>query len=821
MLFNQIMSLTHTKSSSTKSLFQLRPLTLAIGLGLSAVTAMPIAYAQTTQAAVKAYQIEAGSLDSALARFGQQSGVLVSVSGDLSLNKQTQGVSGNYPVEQALEILLQGTGLRANRQENGSFVVVAAPTNPATTLRAVKVSSTALTASTENTGSYTTGAISSFKGTQSIRQTPQPVTIVSRGFLDDRGLQDMNEVLQNVPGITVEYTDSERVSYFSRGYQIDSLQFNGATTAPGGSVGIQADTAVLDRVEILRGSAGLLRGSGNPSANVNLVLKKPTKEFQASATAKLGSWNRGRYEGDISGSLTDEGGLRGRVVLVSDDKEFFQKAKQEDRQVFFGSLATDLTENTVLTASFLYTDLDATGSWGNLPANLDGTQLDMPRETYLGADWNTWNRYQEQAFLSLEHKFDNEWKIDVNATESRFRMKDNGFKQTYFTPSATNPYIGTMTASIYTGDASDQSAYSFVASGPFNLFGRRHELVIGAEQTSVKATATVGKGNLTPVTIDIRTWDPYNSPVPKPTLGDVAAGAVTNTDQEGIYSTLRLSLADPLTAIIGARVSTWEYETPATPARNYSVDDEVTPYVGLVYDFTNNFSAYASYTEIFSPQNFYDVDGNMLEPVTGENYETGIKGEFFEGRLNTALSVYRINNVGKALEDTGSPNPCLPYYTTGYCRVAAGETESEGWELEISGEILPGWQVSGGYTNNETTYVRDTAANQGLPVRSADPKHLLRLFTSYKFSNNLQGLTVGGGVQAQSDFYNISRGVTYSQSGYEVYNAMASYDFDEAVRVQLNLNNLTDKVYYKKVGAGIGNYYGDPRNVMLGINVKF
>jgi outer-membrane receptor for ferric coprogen and ferric-rhodotorulic acid len=148
---------------------------------------------------------------------------------------------------------------------------------------------------------------------------------------------------------------------------------------------------------------------------------------------------------------------------------------------------------------------------------------------------------------------------------------------------------------------------------------------------------------------------------------------------------------------------------------------------------------------------------------------------------------------------------------------------SEGFEFDLSGEVLPGWQVMGGYTNTRTSYLRDaSAANIGLPLRSIDPKHTLRLFTSYRLGGVLQGLTIGGGVNAYSDAYHTASGITARQAGYAVYNAMASYKVNETYSVQLNVNNLFDKVYFKKFAAtGISNYYGDPRNVMLTLRAKF
>ncbi|MCC2957521.1 TonB-dependent siderophore receptor [Massilia sp. IC2-477] len=673
---------------------------------------------------------------------------------------------------------------------------------------------------TEGTKSFGARAATLFKGEQDLRDIPQPVTVLTRQLLDERQLLDLHDVLQNTPGVAVDYTDSERVSYNARGFSIDALQVDGLTINQSGSSFVQPDTAVLDRVEVLRGASGMLRGAGNPSATVNMVRKRPAREFQASAALSIGSWERRRIEADVSSPLNKAGTVRGRVVAVKDKKEFFQDAKREDREVMYAVVEADLGPRTLLAASLQHTDLDATGAWGGMPGNLDGTALNLPRETYLGSDWNRWNRYNDQALVELTHRFANDWTVKAKAAYTHLALKDNGFKQTYMArpAGATNPYLMTVTSAQYTGNESHQQAMSLVADGAFSLLSRKHELVVGMERVRAATTESWGVGNLYPQTIDIRNWNPFTSYPEQAIAMPATPNKPNTTTQHGAFATARLSLAAPLTAILGTRLSWWKYDSAGSPASNYEIRREVTPYAGLVYDINDALSAYASYTEIFTPQNVKDANGNILAPITGEDYELGLKGAFYGGRLNASLGLFQIDNVGRAIEDTTSRNPCLPYFTSGYCRVAGGAQRSAGWEAELSGEVLPGWQVMGGYTNTRTKYLRDTAANTGQPLRSIDPRHQLRIFTSYSPDRAGKGWTVGGGVQVQSDSYVRSGTVTSTQGGYTVANAMLGYRFSEKLGIQVNVNNLFDKVYYKKFApTGISYYYGDPRNVTLSL----
>jgi outer membrane receptor for ferric coprogen and ferric-rhodotorulic acid len=668
-----------------------------------------------------------------------------------------------------------------------------------------------------------------FKGIDDIRDVPQPVTVLTRQFLDDRVLPDLQEVMKNVPGVTVDYTDSERVNYFSRGYQIDALQIDGLTMNQGGTMFAQPDTAVLDHIEVLRGASGMLRGSGNPSAAVNLVRKRPTKTFQASAAAIVGSWDRRRIEADVSSPLNAAGTIRGRIVAVKDKKEFFQDARKEDREVMYAVVEADLTPNTMLTASLQHTDLDATGAWGNLPANVDGSSLNLPRSTYLGTAWNRWNRYNDQALLELNHAFGNGWKLKASAAYTGLKIKPWGFLQSYFTrrAGATNPYLFDVSTSAYTGDTSNQRVFAVTADGPFQAFGRKHTLVVGAESLDVDTIGTRGYFNLGPMRdVDIRSWNPWTS-APQPAITAVGSTAYTapgnQTSQKGAYATTRLSLSDPLAVLLGARLSWWEYEVPTAPAGNYKIKRQTTPYAGITYDLNRQVSAYASYTEIFTPQNYKDSGGNILAPVQGNDYEAGLKGEFFGGRLTGSLGLFRIDNEGKATQDLAGGTPCMPWYPTGYCYIDSGKQRSEGWELELSGEVLPGVELQGGYTSTRTKYLSDgSAANVGQPLRSIDPKHQLRVFATWRPGGMLEGWRFGGGVQAQSDSYVSAGGLRSTQGGYSVFNAMAGYRFNPTWSLQANINNVFDKVYYAKYSPNtIGNYYGDPRNVLVSLRAAF
>ncbi|HDS1737763.1 TonB-dependent receptor [Pseudomonas sp. BP8] len=798
-----------------------------LGLSLAGACALPL---QAQAAAVSQRQqidwnIAPGPLAPALDQMARQGGLNLSFDANSLQGKTTRGVQGRHDSAQALSILLQGSDVQVQEESDTSFLLIpAVDIGSAMELGATSVSSNRLGETTEHSGSYTTGAVTIGKMPQTLRHTPQSVTVVSRQRIEDQNITNLTSLLEQTPGVVVNYTDSERVQYYSRGYAIDAIQYDGATVvqSSGGGSFIQSDSAFIDRAEVLRGATGMLRGAGNPSGTVNLVRKRPTHEFQAEGLVTLGSWNAQRYVADISGPLTETGNVRGRVIAVHDDRDLFQDSRMERKEAFSGQLAFDLSDSTTLTTGVEWTKLDATGAWGNLPADFDGSPLPLGRSTYLGAEWNRWDRSNLQTFAELEHRFDNDWTLKLMALRTHFELDNNGFKQTYMSrASNTNPYLMTYQVTEGDGGESLQNNLSATVNGPFDLFGRTHELMLGVERIRNDSYASGTNRVVYSNIVDIRNWDPKTS-LAEPTISDIPHPVRTRTTQEAAHATWRISLADPLTAVIGARANWYDYEQENNVGANgkFSVDEKIVPYAALIYDLNDNFSVYASYTEIFNPQTVVDKSNSVLDPVVGEAYETGIKGEFYEGRLNASLAYFRINQVGTPVDDLSSQLGCNG--GTGYCKIASGKSRSEGIDLELSGEVLPGWQVSGGYTYNTTEYVKNTAATNGNAIRTTDPEHLLRLFTSYRLPGALDAWTVGGGVQAQSNIYSESGTAKATQSGYAVYNALLKYRFNDNYSVQLNANNLFDKKYYRQIGTtATGYYWGDPRNVSVTLRGTF
>jgi outer membrane receptor for ferric coprogen and ferric-rhodotorulic acid len=316
---------------------------------------------------------------------------------------------------------------------------------------------------------------------------------------------------------------------------------------------------------------------------------------------------------------------------------------------------------------------------------------------------------------------------------------------------------------------------------------------------------------------NFNTWN--GAAYPEPQWGAPTFYESSQTRQEAVYGVARFSITDPLKAIVGARVTNYDKTGVGawSPAYQLKHDHQLTPYAGLVYDLTDSLSAYASYTDIFQPQNRKDLAGNILDPVVGKSYETGVKGEFLDGRVQASLAVFKIKQDKLAQEagliDRDGNGPLAP---EAYYRAANG-AKSDGFEFEMSGELARGWNATAGYSQFKA---KDAA---GSDINSVYPRKLFRVFTTYR----LEALTVGGGVNWESRTYTLDPAAPAGTNGlieqdsFALASLMARYEITKQLSAQVNVNNLFDKKHFGMFAAYGAITYAAPRSVSASLKYRF
>ena len=800
-----------SKALSMRRALNINLLPSALALAVS----MPIAgYVQAQEIELN---IPAQSLGSALQEFGRQTNVQVLYSpGDVQ-GKNSPAVKGKMQPQQAINALLADSQTTYNLNGN-TLTVTAAGSGGGLELSPTQVTGNMLGNVTENTGSYTPGSIAT--ATRLVltpKETPQSVTVVTRQHMDDFGLNSVDDVMRHTPGITVSAFDTERSNYYARGFSINNFQYDGipstARNVAYSAGNTLSDMAIYDRVEVLKGATGLLTGAGSLGATINLVRKKPTSEFQGHATLGAGSWDNYRSELDVSGPLTETGNIRGRAVAAYQDKHSFMDRYERKSPTYYGIMEFDLSPDTLLTVGGDYQDsLPKGSSWsGSFPLiDAQGNRNDVKRSFNNAADWSSWEQYTRTVFAMLEHDLGDGW-----ITKLQLDHKINGYHALMGSIQGDTPGLdgkSQLTSGKYTGETVSDSADLYV-SGPFSLGGREHELVFGG---SISASEWNGNGywNLAPNLVDFNNW---HGNAPQPDWGKPQSKIDDTVRQTGMYMTTRLNLADDLKLLLGGRVVNYTV-TGYNPT--YRESGRFVPYVGAVYDLNDTYSVYASYTDIFMPQESYnrDRDNKLLEPDEGQNWELGVKADFLDGRVNASAAYFEIHEDNRSVSDDDYNN--LKPTPSNYA-FKGTQAVTKGYELEMSGELAPGWQLQAGYTHK---IVRD---DKDVKISTFEPEDQVSLYTTYKLKGNLDKLTVGGGARWQSvgwqNIYNSPRGgyEEFSQEAYWLVDLMTRYQFTKNVSATLNINNVFDKSYYTNIGFYNSAAYGEPRNFMLSTRWDF
>lgn len=831
------------RSHPSPSAFAFLALAVALTAGAPASVRAQNAPAAAGTAIVD-FRIAAGPLAPALRQLASTAGIMLTFTAEQTDGKHTAGVAGPHSASGALALLLAGSGLQAVQLDTGAFVLRvdrthAAGASEAATLPLVTVTGTTTAeGTTEGTQSYTTGSMNTATRLNlSMRETPQSVTVITRQLIQDQNLATVNDVVQAAPGLTFRRFGPERASFYARGMYVDNIMYDGLPVGLDSSNLSQdllaTDMAIYDRVEIVRGATGLVQGAGNPSAAINLVRKRPTDESQVSASVSAGSWDRYRAELDASGPLSEDGTLRGRAVIATQDFGSYKHRESSSGQTFYGILEKDLTASTTLTLSALHQESRLHGNgFTGLPVARDGGDLGLPRSTSYANDWEHWNKTTNSAFLGLDHQFDNGWRTHLSAYYAQAEVDMLGHYLNYNITTDKYRQLGARNA-----HKEKQSSVDLYANGPFDLLGRTHELVLGASYRDVDFDGNSRQGIVLNDDLDLHNFDPSAVANPNIPLRDWMDANIT---QQSLYATTRLNLADRLKLILGGRLDWFDYNdtvntyasftsnTPSASAHNrYSVNNQLTKYAGLVYDLNDHHSLYASYTDIFKPQNYLDASNNLLDPVIGQNYEIGIKGEYFDGALNASAAVFRMDQKNRAFRSTDQTQ-CAGYPAV-TCYSAAGEVRSQGVELELQGAITPNWQVSVGYTVAIARYRKDAnESNVGELFDTDTPRHLFKLSTMYRLPGALQGWRIGGSIYRQGAIYNkgTTSGVPFriTQDAYTITDLVIGWQPTPKLDMQLNINNLFDKKYYNALSGSVSfpsNVYGEPRNVMLTARYQF
>lgn len=799
------------------------------------------------------YNIPAGSLNGALLQFSQQSGGLQFVaSSTLTEGKITKGLSGRYKIHDALSRLLAGSGMNYYFYSPTSFTLIpqsgAASHTDENVLGAVRVDgdaslvagggngSTDVTA-TEGSGSYRAATLSiGTKTAQSVRETPLSVSALSNEQMKDQRVTDMADALDKIAGVSLVQGDhSDQVKFFSRSKEINRIQIDGGAPLSVNSTNSRFspsfDMSLYDHVELLRGADGLFNGNGEAGGVVNLVRKRPLDHNQILLESSAASWDKYRNVVDLTGPLTLNGAVRGRAVATWEKRRFFYDGANSDKKIVFASVETDITPDTQWRVGGSYTDIKSNPWFSGLPRYADGRDLNLPRNFSTVLPWTHVNTKTTEFFSQIDHRFSDNWSASLNFT--RLEQRDDTLGGIFSGLIDNNGDGMSFTSTAY-HNKSQQTLFDGSLNGQFDWWGLPQKLTLGGNYKRLTSSSLQPFSYEQNSTIG-NIFRFRRSDWPAPTFTDITTSRY-HEEQAGGYMAFTFTPWEPLHFMAGARYNyyMWE-ETNAIKPTKYQESQLQGPSYAVSYDISPNLTAYASYTDInMSQANMRTKAGQPLDPITGSNKEIGIK--YGDDDRSVTLSVYQLKQRNMSTITEFDLDAFLSTGAITCCYINNSATQiSEGIDLEITGQLQEGWQVSAGYTYNRSKYKgEDAGGPEGKPLNTQIPSQIIKLWSSYQLSGNsyLDRLKVGGGLKAQTKSYTEGSaygddGVTsvpfeFTQGFYADFSAFANYQIDKNWSVALNVNNIFDRHYYQTVGSSLsGNWYAEPRNVALTLYGQF
>lgn len=658
---------------------------------------------------------------------------------------------------------------------------------------------------TEGTDSWSTDLISvGEKATMSPREVPQSTSVVTRKQIEDGGYTALETALDNTPGLLILNNDVGRSSIFSRGFEFDYLYYDGLPAPVSSIYGTQPDLSIMDHVEVLKGPSGLFIGTGSPAGAINMRLKQANADTpRGYATATADSNGHARVELDYGAPLNADASLRGRTVLAYAGGDGSVDKQTNGVRQFYGALAWDATPDTTATLSFSHMQRDI-APFNGLPTYADGSLIWTDPSATTAADWNDFDNKVDDLVAGVEHHFGNGARAKFSLRKSR---QSGDFTYAFAgSPAAPDNSISAL-AWISRDFSHDNLALDAHAELPFTVAGIEGMAIIGADMQKTDSRVAGVAGRI-PGSWNLDNWDVSDVARPDVTYGNPDR---TETDSKGIYAQLRVKPAAGLTLLGGARLSWQRIDALSSAGVSSTIRENahLTPYAGITWDVRPDTTIYASYTEIFQPQDALGQNGELLAPLEGRQFELGAKAQL-AGGLDVSAALFRLDQVNRAQSVPGET-----------WSVAKGKVRVQGFEAEAAGEMGDNWHVAAGYTYTDSEYLNGD--NEGAVFSTYTPRHMLKLAVAYDVTDGpVAGWTFGAQFRAVSSFSSVSRGTEITAPGYGVVDMSARRAIGQGADLTLSVSNLLDKNYYTRVGGTpVFNFRGEPRKIGFSLNKRF
>lgn len=618
-------------------------------------------------------------------------------------------------------------------------------------------------------------------------QIPQSIQVIPQSVLEDQQVFRLNDALRNASGVVSSSLDQRGPRFIVRGFNSAEIVRDGfrlLNAGGSGNVGYQ-ELSNIEQIEVLRGPASVISGAVQPGGVINLVTEQPQPEPAYEIGLRVG--NQGLVEPsiDLTGPLTEDGSLLYRLNALYRREDFYRDFDVPIERFFIAPVVSwAIDDRTDLAVELEYSTETRPADFGGLPA-FGERVAPVPFNRITGEPDDEARNERFNVGYRFEHRFSESWKVR------------NSFRYLRFDPEfianvafqVINPNTGDLfRAWIQNNQLVDTYELQTNVVGEFSTGSIEHTLLMGVDLFRRDLTAS-SRLDTTPQLPFFNIFNPvYGVPRPASFSDPLPVESTARTDNLGIYVQDQVTLADNLFFLAGIRYDTVSQssENLANNTTDTQSDDAFSPRVGIVYQPFEDLSLYTSYSTSFSPNSGTTRSGEIIEPERGQQFELGARADFFNGRLSANLAFFNLTKRNVATADpTALPGQNFV--------VATGEQRSQGIELDITGEILPGWNIIANYAYTDADITQDNSGLEGNRLFGV-PEHNANLWTTYEIQQgDLAGLGFGVGFNYVSERFGDNAN-SFVLDSYFLTNAGIFYRRNNW-EFALNARNLFDVAY--------------------------
>ena len=621
-----------------------------------------------------------------------------------------------------------------------------------------------------------------------LKDLPLSVQVVPRELLEDRGVTRLEQALDDVSGVHAEssYGGNGATFFNVRGFTTSNSLRDGFRNY--GYLAFR-DVQAIERIEVLKGPSGALYGGvGSLGGYIDTVSKQPEADFFGRFDVTAGSYGLVRPTLDVNMPLLN--GLNARLNASFEHNDGFRDDSGYNSFSVAPAFKWNLDKNTSLLLLTEYGRLEREGFDFGVP-NLPG-YTHLSRTAYYGLPHDYGDNDTYSATLVVEHRFSDDWKLRLGG---HFTYADQ-----HSTQSFPNNYLYTggdelaFTTYVNAGESSYDGAVQVELTGKFQTGPLKHSLLAGTEYAYLNQGA--GRSTLFNYNLSLSHPDQISDY----TFVGLSSGGRAEANTVGLYLTDLIEIIPQVKVLLGGRedFTFSETQTGTHQFIGNAQEDHFSARAGVVWQPVTATSLYFSYGRSFVPNIGHSTSSAVYTSEEGEQYEVGIKQDLIRDRLSATLSLFDLTRSHILTASPTDPNVLIQ----------TGEQRSRGIELDVVGEILPGWRVIASYAHDETAVVSDTTFPVGQPLSNV-PRDSGSVWTTYRLQNGpIKGLGFGVG-----EYYIGKREAnlpnTYDLAAYWRTDASVFYE-REHWRAQVNVLNVFNRHYYTGGETGTFNYTLNP-----------